>query len=59
MKGHGLASFNLAVFFHKGVGGLPVDPKIAKELLAEAAEKNVPEVLYFVKTFFSLYLFIF
>lgn len=48
MKGHGLASFNLAVFFHKGIGGLPVDPGIAKELLAEAAEKNVPEVFSFI-----------
>lgn len=44
MKGHGLASFNLATFFFKGIGGLPVDTKMAKQLLAAAAEKNVPEV---------------
>ncbi|KAG8191959.1 hypothetical protein JTE90_002233 [Oedothorax gibbosus] len=43
MKGHGLASFNLAVFFLKGLGGLPVDPETAKLLLAEAADKDVPE----------------
>lgn len=44
MKGHGLASFNLAIFFLKGLGGLPVDSKTAKLLLVEAADKDVPEV---------------
>ncbi len=52
MKGHGLASFNLAVFFLKGLGGLPVDLKLAKELLAQAAEKGVPEVLSLFKCIF-------
>ncbi|GFT22807.1 death ligand signal enhancer [Nephila pilipes] len=43
MKGHGSASFNLAVYFRKGIGGLPVDFKIAKLLIEQAAAKNVPE----------------
>lgn len=47
MKGHGLASFNLAIFFYKGIGGVPADTKIAKELLAEAAKKDVPEALLY------------
>lgn len=43
MKGHGLASFNLAVYFMKGIGGLPVDSVTAKLLLAAAADQGVPE----------------
>ncbi|GFW24616.1 death ligand signal enhancer [Trichonephila clavipes] len=43
MKGHGLASFNLAVFFHKGIGGLPIDHEISKLLIEQAAAKNIPE----------------
>ncbi|KFM67042.1 Death ligand signal enhancer, partial [Stegodyphus mimosarum] len=43
MKGHGLAAFNLAVYFLKGIGGLPVDIEAAKLLLTAAAEKGVPE----------------
>ncbi|GFQ81693.1 death ligand signal enhancer [Trichonephila clavata] len=43
MKGHGLASFNLAVYFHKGIGGLPVDHEISKLLIEQAAAKNIPQ----------------
>lgn len=40
-----MATFNLAMYFMKGLGGLPVDVETAKLLLAQAAENGVPEVL--------------
>ncbi|XP_054724366.1 uncharacterized protein LOC129234395 [Uloborus diversus] len=47
-KGHGLAAFNLAVYFFKGLGGLPIDENLAKVLIAEAAKKGVPEAQTFI-----------
>ncbi|XP_015918847.2 uncharacterized protein [Parasteatoda tepidariorum] len=43
VNGHGLASYNLAVYYLKGIGGLPVDPEAANILMSQAAEKNISE----------------
>ncbi|GIX73871.1 death ligand signal enhancer [Caerostris extrusa] len=48
MKGHGMASFNLAIYFHKGLGGLPVDHETAKLLLEQAAARGIPEALIYL-----------